>query len=344
MIASLQMATHFTEAIVLKLLEGTSLSWAPPLLWQLLQQPSSFSKTLRSLGFWSLRHSKTKSGKEFQEIFLALKGKDKMRKRWSQGRRYNRSEDYPVDGQKTSGHSLPHFTIPAPFRTTRRTRHADNGQEVITKLAAIAEYKPVSWVEWIRVTSFSANSHFIIEHWSGGKEQHFTCWILCVNAYIIYCESRPRNKLIHELFLVEVAKGLLIQTGHSSDDLENCDCHSFSDPAEVLPSFRLTGRHFLEELPPCDSGRLRQRVCCVCSKKKRKLLHDIAANHAKWHCAQPPVLKLYHTKAEPTRYLHAVIKLFIYHSNSCLLFYLQNKKFLTAMGKGLPGRCRQINY
>ena len=93
---------------------------------------------------------------------------------------------------------------------------------------------------------------------------------VCVNAYIIYCESRPRNKLIHELFLVEVAKGLLIQSGHSSDDLENSDGHSFSDPAEVPPSFRLTGKHFLEELPPCDSGRLRQCVCAVYAAKKRK--------------------------------------------------------------------------
>ena len=97
---------------------------------------------------------------------------------------------------------------------------------------------------------------------------------------------------IHELFLVKVAKGMLIQTGHSSEDLENSDGHRVSDPVEVPPSFRLTGRHFLEELPPCDSGRLRQCVCCVCSKKKeeRKLHHDITANPARWHCAQPPAL------------------------------------------------------
>ena len=156
----------------------------------------------------------------------------------------------------------------------QRTRHAENGQEVITitKPAAITEYNQfMGGVDKSdQFLSYYTFHHRTLKWWK--RAAFHLLNLVCVNAYIIYCESRPRNKLIHELFLVEVAKGLLIQSGHSSDDLENSDGHSFSDPAEVPPSFRLTGRHILGELPLCDNGRLRQCVCCVCSKKKRSYI------------------------------------------------------------------------
>ena len=163
---------------------------------------------------------------------------------------------------------LTTFHDSSSLQTTRRTRHAENRQEIITKPAAIAEYNQfMGGVDKSdQFLSYYTLHHRTLKLWK--RAAFHLLNLVCVNTYIIYCESRPRNKHIHELFLVEVAKGLLIQTGHSSDDLENSDGHSFSDPAEVPPSFRLTGRHLLEELPPCDSGRLRQCVCCVCSKKK----------------------------------------------------------------------------
>ena len=75
--------------------------------------------------------------------------------------------------------------------------------------------------------------------------------LVCVNAYIIYCESRPCNKLIHELFLVEVAKGLLIQTGPSSDDWRTL---------MVIVSL-IQRKYHLRSISLED-------MCCVCSKKK----------------------------------------------------------------------------
>ena len=67
--------------------------------------------------------------------------------------------------------------------------------------------------------------------------------LACVNAYIVYTETALLNKLIHELFLVEVAKGLLKQAGIHSDELEDLE-HMFPVQSEVSPSFRLSGRYF----------------------------------------------------------------------------------------------------
>ena len=191
---------------------------------------------------------------------------------------------------------LTTFHDSSSIQTTRRTRHAENGQEVVSKPAAIAEYnKFMGGVDKSdQFLSYYTFHHRTLKWWK--RAAFHLLNLACVNAYIIYCESH--HKLIHELFLVEVAKGLLIQCGHSSDDLENSDGQTFSSPAEIPPSFRLTGRHFLEELPPCDSGRIRQCVCRVCSNRKgrKKVTTRYRCKSCKVPLCPTTCFELYHER------------------------------------------------
>ena len=189
---------------------------------------------------------------------------------------------------------------------TRRTRHSATGREVVSKPVAVAEYNTfMGGVDKSDQLLSYYTFHHRTQKWWKRAAFHLLN-LACVNAYIIYSESHSPRKLIHELFLVEAAKGLLTQAGTSSADLENAN-ETFSAPAEVLHSFRLTGRHFLEELPPCDSGRIRQCVCVVCSKKKgrRKVTTRYRCKSCKLALCPTTCFELYHTKADPVRYLPA---------------------------------------
>ena len=90
---------------------------------------------------------------------------------------------------------------------TRRTKHSSTGQEVVHKPVAIVDYNRfMGGVD----KSDQLLSYYMFHH------RTVKCWkraafhllnLACVNAYIVYTETALSNKLIHELFLVEVARG-----------------------------------------------------------------------------------------------------------------------------------------
>lgn len=188
----------------------------------------------------------------------------------------------------------------------RRTRLSSTGVEEVTKPKAIVDYNTyMGGVD----KSDQLLSYYTFQHrtskWWKRAALHLIN-LAYVNAFIIY-KSTPSNgrKLTHEMFLVKVARGLLLQAGVAEADLESIETMS-TRPAESYPEpLRLTGRHFAEQLPPCSSGRVRQCVCAVCSDKKgrKKVTTTIRCKICKVALCNIPCFELYHTKVNPIRHL-----------------------------------------
>lgn len=192
----------------------------------------------------------------------------------------------------------------------RRTRASETGTEEIDKPTAIAEYNTyMGGVDKAdQLLSYYTFQHRTVKWWK--RAAFHLLNMACVNAYIIYTETAvPGHRLNHELFLVQVAKGLLYQAGISEADLENFEEVWSNHPLEEVPdSFRLTGRHFNEELPPCSSGRIRQCVCICCNKKKgrKKVTTRYRCKICRVALCPTRCFELYHTKVDPTRYLPTI--------------------------------------
>ena len=193
---------------------------------------------------------------------------------------------------------------------TSRTRRSETGVEVIDKPISIVKYNTyMGGVDKSnQLLSYYTFHHRTVKWW---KRAAFHLLNLAyVNAYIIYTETNiPGRRLIHELFLVQVAKGLLLQVGMEENELEDLDEVISARPGEEVPScLRLSGRHFNEKLPSCSSERIRQCVCVCCNRKKGRQTVTTTYRCKQCKVALCPTLcfELYHTKVDPTHYLPSV--------------------------------------
>lgn len=191
----------------------------------------------------------------------------------------------------------------------RRTRLSSTGLEEIDKPTAIVDYNTyMGGVDKSdQLLSYYSFHHRTIKWWK--RAAFHLLNVAYVNAYVIYkSTSSPGRKLTHECFLVEVAKGLLFQAGISEADLESLE-ETISTrhrvESAVPDPFRLTGRHFIEQMPHCSSGRVRQCACTVCSNKKgrKKVSTTFRCKICKVPLCNIPCFELYHTKMNPTRHL-----------------------------------------
>lgn len=189
----------------------------------------------------------------------------------------------------------------------RRTRLSATGVEEISKPTAIAEYNShMGGVDKSdQLLTYYTFQHRTSKWW---KRAFFHLLnVAYVNAYIIYKETPSvGRKLTHELFMVAVARGLLLQAGMTEAELDSFDELTSTRPVESFPEpLRLTGRHFVEQLPPCLSGRIRQCICTVCSNKKGrgKITTTLRCKICKVALCNIPCFELYHTKVNPIRHL-----------------------------------------
>ena len=179
MIASLQMATHLLKPLS-KLLEGLHHHGHHLYCDSYYSSPHLF-QLLRSLGFETCGTVRPNRKGDF----LALKGKDKMRK--------GEFKEGDITGVKIiqwmDKRPVTHLTTfhdSSSIQTTRRTRHAENGQEVITKPAAKAEYNQfMGRVDKSdQFLSYYTFHHRTLKWWK--RVAFHLLNLVCVNAYITY--------------------------------------------------------------------------------------------------------------------------------------------------------------
>jgi len=191
--------------------------------------------------------------------------------------------------------------------TSRRSRFAEGGQEVVQKPKCIVEYnRHMGGVDLSdQMVSYYSFSHRTVKWWR--RVFFHLIDTAIVNAYILYSESRQSSrKLTHVNFRVELAKGLLGQAGEEIEALSADPATQSAVRGEAAPlPLRLTGRHFPEKVPPTASGRPGQLECVVCSKKKGR--GKVTTTYKCKQCVKAlcvvPCFELYHTCAEPTRHI-----------------------------------------
>lgn len=123
-----------------------------------------------------------------------------------------------------------------------------------------------------------------------------------VNAYVLHTISSPQKRLTHENFRIELAKGLLLEA--SVDVMADMSLPPGRHQDPLPPHARLTERHFPDHLPCGGNGKILQRECAVCSRKKG---HGRKTTYMCKQCTLPmcivPCFELHHTKMDPQRYL-----------------------------------------
>ena len=183
MIASLQMATHLLKPLS-KLLEGLHHRGHHHLYCDSYYSSPHLFQLLRSLGFETCG-TVGPNRKGIPRDFLALKGKDKMRK--------GEVKEGDITGVKIiqwmDKRPVTHLTTfhdSSSIQTTRQTRHAENGQEVITNPAAKAEYNQfMGRVDKSdQFLSYYTFHHRTLKWWK--RAAFHLLNLVCVNAYIIY--------------------------------------------------------------------------------------------------------------------------------------------------------------
>ncbi|XP_064649987.1 piggyBac transposable element-derived protein 4-like [Lineus longissimus] len=112
-----------------------------------------------------------------------------------------------------------------------------------------------------------------------------------VNAHVLYCKQVKKVPFLN--FVHDVVGGLLFNGGL----LKNIDAAADADPlAENI--IRLTGRHFIEEIPQTGRKARPQKRCRVCTKAGHR-------RDGRYHCADCPskpglhmgeCFRAYHTK------------------------------------------------
>lgn len=290
-----------TEAVVVKLTEGLEHRGHHLYCDNYYTSPNLFL-TLGRLGFGACGTVRTNR----RGLPASIKSKEKMKK----GEVKSASTDGALAIKWMDKRPVTVLTsIHDDSSTTkrRRTRQSETGMEEIIKPTAIVDYNTyMGGVDKAdQLLSYYTFHHRTVKWWK--RAAFHLLNTAYVNAYIIYTQTplAGKHRLIHELFLVQVAKGLLLQ----ASDLNNLEEVWTNRPLEQVPdSLRLSGRHFNEELPPCSSGRIRQCVCICCSNKKgrRKVTTRYRCKQCQVALCPTRCFELYHTKVNPTRYLRTV--------------------------------------
>lgn len=292
-----------TEALVVNLVEGLENKGHHLYCDNYYTSPDLFL-TLKNLGFGACGTVRVNR----RGVPACIKAKQKMRK----GEIKSVSTDGVLALQWMDKRIVTMLTTIHDDSTIvkrRRTRLSATGLEDIVKPTAIAEYNTyMGGVDKSdQLLTYYTFHHRTTKWWK--RAVFHLINVAYVNAYIIYTESPSAGrKLTHEMFLVKVAKGLLLQAGITEADLESLEERMFSSHhrMESFPEpLRLTGRHFMEQMPPCDSGRVRQCACAVCSNKKgrKKVTTTLRCKICKVPLCNIPCMELYHTKVNPTRHL-----------------------------------------
>ena len=189
---------------------------------------------------------------------------------------------------------------------TTKTRRKSRGKgelEEIRKPVVVDQYNQfMGGVDRSdQLLSYYGFSHRTVKWWR--RAAFHLLDMVVVNSYILYSSLQKRRKLTHEQFRIELAKDLLLTAAVNVAE-EMPTCHGWLK-GPLPPQSRLTERHFPSHLPCTPSGRMAQKECVVCSKKRgrgRKTTSFMCKE-----CQHPmciiPCFELYHTKTDPVRYL-----------------------------------------
>ena len=188
----------------------------------------------------------------------------------------------------------------------RRSRFAPSGREEIEKPLSITEYnKYMGGVDRAdQLLSYYGYSHRTIKWWK--RAFFFLFDMAVVNAYLLYVDRHPnkRGRLSYEQFRITLAKELLESAGISVDQNSEQSTPG-PHPTPRHPAARLQERHFPTNIGRTQSDRPIQMDCHVCSRRRGR--GRKTTTYKCRECNLPmcvvPCFELWHTKADPQRYL-----------------------------------------
>ena len=186
----------------------------------------------------------------------------------------------------------------------RRSRCASSGREQIEKPLAVAEYnRYMGGVDRAdQLLSYYGYSHRTIKWWK--RAFFFLLDKAVVNAYLLYTDTHPnkRGRVTHARFRITLAKELLESAGILVD--QNSPQQE-RHPTPHNPAARLQERHFPSAIGRTAADRPIQLDCHVCSKRRGR--GRKTTTYKCKECSLPmcvvPCFELWHTKADPQRYL-----------------------------------------
>ena len=187
-----------------------------------------------------------------------------------------------------------------PVQVERRSRNVSGGREQVEKPEAVVEYtKYMGGVDrGDQLLSYYGFPHRTVKWWR--RAFFFLFDAAIVNSYIMYCLTVTGRRLSHEQYRISLAKQLLSTTAQSEPVPSHGPLHQ---PRQPLA--RLSERHFPGQIEKSPSGSQLQRNCVVCSSKKGR--GRKTTTYKCKQCDVPmciiPCFELYHTKADPQRYL-----------------------------------------
>ena len=182
---------------------------------------------------------------------------------------------------------------------TRRTKDTQSRQEQVTKPLCIDEYnRYMGGVDKSdQMLSYYGFNHKTLK-WTNRVAFHLLD-LAIVNSYILYKLSTQQKKhMTHSQFRIDIAKNLLLTAGVDEET-------GLPDEPQPAPGDRLHSRHFPSKIPQRENGKQSQRQCVVCSQHKgngRKTTTYACRNCNVALCVVP-CFELYHTHANPQRYL-----------------------------------------
>lgn len=185
----------------------------------------------------------------------------------------------------------------------RRTRRVAGGQEEIVKPVVVEQYNTyMGGVDKSdQLLSYYGFAHRTVKWWRRAAFHLFDMAI--VNAYVMHTTSSPSKKLTHENFRIELAKELLLEA--SVDVTAEMSLPPGRQQNPLPPHARLTERHFPDHLPCGGNGKILQRECSVCNRKRGR--GRKTTTYKCKECNLPmcivPCFELHHTKVNPQRYL-----------------------------------------
>ena len=148
----------------------------------------------------------------------------------------------------------------------RRKRRRGGEREEIRKPVTVDQYNQfMGGVDRSdQLLSYYGFSHRTVKWWR--RAAFHLLDMAIVNSYVLYSSLHAGRKLTHEQFRIELAKELLLQASvNVADDMSACHGRL---QRPLPPQARLTERHFPSHLPCTPSGRMGQKECMVCSKKR----------------------------------------------------------------------------
>ena len=292
---SLDSSNGVTHAVVLKLLEGlegrghhvyTDNYYTSPTLYE----------DLRRLGFGACGTVRVNRRGMPEEMKAGLKKGETISKQVDSSMMALKWMDKRPVTMPTTIHDDSFVT------KKRRSRAVQDGQEDILKPSVVEEYnKYMGGVDkGDQLEAYYGFSHRTLKWWR--RLFFHLIEMAIVNAYILYLMTPCSGKrLTHAQFRVELARGLLMESVTPTHDEQPRGPHPDPNP----PSHRLTGRHFPGKLGLNPSGQLSRPDCIVCSRKKGKGRKSTTYECKQCHLPMcvVPCFELYHTRANPERYL-----------------------------------------